>query len=1037
VIKIKIIKILIIVLMVSFSLPLSSGYDVDGTDYQYYRETLNTNLSNDMIYPFVDENPDGDASDSTYYGQHGNFYYDNDSFFIFGNDTSSRCGFSTIVDGAKQQSVSCASPPSGLVSYWTFDNNNAWDPIGGNNGTLNGGVTTGATGQVKNAYDFDGTDDYVETNTDVMPSSDQPFSISVWINTDVTDSSYHTPVSDTISDAGVALELTNNNNFRAKIKYSSSNALLETTITPTTGEWYHILLMYDGTDSALYINGTQEATATSHGYDKSTNPFSIGYLTNNNDNEWDGRLDNVQIYDRALTENEVHQLYDATKPTAGNDPTFGAEQTRTAPDNHTIILNSPMDGQNYTSLNMTLNVTVIDNQGPNLMEVNFFNNTGPTLIGNTTGVTNDSIVTQIWDNLKPSTTYEWYVFVQDIENTTTSNTWSFTTDTPEITGYLSPNGTIKSNQSISVYVKSISNLTNTNVTVEWYVNDDNVKNSTYDDLVIGDTLQVGSLGPSRTSPGDIIYARMTPTTLGVTGDTIQTANVTIEIPSITMYFDDIYGRAVKGSIIKIDNTTNINYFTYSGKIISTTQTASDTGPSFSGEDNIFDGDLITSSTSEAEDREYITKISIPKGSTKINVKWQHIVTIGGSDGTLQMWLYDTTIDDYTSIYDNTIDQTTITSNININNTGGKYDGRLKLKSSGLGEGQKINIYEVWSDTSYSYPAAIYYPYNVSGSTQFTADDSVSINEYMKTYRVISLDENTNIEYHSYLIPSNEGIIVNFRAIEDTTADPLPDVLITSQIQIDGQWTTINQKKTDDSGSLQMNLVEDTSTRFLFSKSGFLDKQKTLTPIEDTYTIIMEKDRSLNYTNVLQTVSYKFEPYQDVLDENKSYDLNFSIFDTAGQLSLITFNVSYNGTSVGHVTSTDSFGTTLEIDLDTTGRSGEVNAVGYAIVNNTVLFLDRTWYIDIITPQGYSVKDMNNYVDSLSDEKKNMFGLLVFIGIIGIVGAISVVSPVGAGLVGVLLAMASLPALGILSIGQVAIVIIVIVTTYFIVRGVAG
>jgi len=71
-------------------------------------------------------------------------------------------------------------------AYYTHDNSNtsggnSLDISGNNNdGTLNGGVTTGVSGIINEAYSFDGVDDYVNYSQRAPQSSTQPFSYSIW-----------------------------------------------------------------------------------------------------------------------------------------------------------------------------------------------------------------------------------------------------------------------------------------------------------------------------------------------------------------------------------------------------------------------------------------------------------------------------------------------------------------------------------------------------------------------------------------------------------------------------------------------------------------------------------------------------------------------------------------------------------------------------------------------------------------------------------------------------------------------------------------
>ena len=79
------------------------------------------------------------------------------------------------------------------------------------------------------------------------------------------------------------------------------------------GEWYHIAATYDGNTMRLYVDGTEKASSTEQSgvieY-PSSGWFQIGaYKDNNEDFRHDGGLDEVMIFDKALTTQEINQLY--------------------------------------------------------------------------------------------------------------------------------------------------------------------------------------------------------------------------------------------------------------------------------------------------------------------------------------------------------------------------------------------------------------------------------------------------------------------------------------------------------------------------------------------------------------------------------------------------------------------------------------------------------------------------------------------------------------------------------------------------------
>src|SRR6266536_1895027 len=75
--------------------------------------------------------------------------------------------------------ANCFSAPSGLVGWWPGDGN-ANTIIGTNNGTLQGGATAAAAGQVGSAFSFDGTNSYVQI-ADATALHPTNLTIEAWV----------------------------------------------------------------------------------------------------------------------------------------------------------------------------------------------------------------------------------------------------------------------------------------------------------------------------------------------------------------------------------------------------------------------------------------------------------------------------------------------------------------------------------------------------------------------------------------------------------------------------------------------------------------------------------------------------------------------------------------------------------------------------------------------------------------------------------------------------------------------------------------
>ena len=83
------------------------------------------------------------------------------------------------------------------------------------------------------------------------------------------------------------------------------------------GKWHHIVGTYDGQAIALYVDGILDGSKSARGeIDTNAFPLWIGgnaARTGKRDRDWNGRIDDVRVYNRALSSDEVRELYEATK----------------------------------------------------------------------------------------------------------------------------------------------------------------------------------------------------------------------------------------------------------------------------------------------------------------------------------------------------------------------------------------------------------------------------------------------------------------------------------------------------------------------------------------------------------------------------------------------------------------------------------------------------------------------------------------------------------------------------------------------------
>jgi hypothetical protein len=215
---------------------------------------------------------------------------------------------------------------SGLVGLWGFNGTDisgttVYDRSGqGNNGTTTGGVTK-TIGKVGQALSFNGTSGHVSVGDISSFNASTAFTVSAWVYK--TGNSAGTSLSGTIagkwdSPAGLGWFLECNDTDHASpnlLRFYISGVSSASTYSVgqvSNNAWHHILVKYDGVKKYIYIDGVLDTSPNTTGTPTtSTTYFEIGYYNGSGafNNYFNGKIDEVRVYNRALSATEVKQLY--------------------------------------------------------------------------------------------------------------------------------------------------------------------------------------------------------------------------------------------------------------------------------------------------------------------------------------------------------------------------------------------------------------------------------------------------------------------------------------------------------------------------------------------------------------------------------------------------------------------------------------------------------------------------------------------------------------------------------------------------------
>jgi hypothetical protein len=212
--------------------------------------------------------------------------------------------------------VSTGGPPTaGLIGYWNFDEGSgsiAHDTSGsGYNGAVNGATWT--TGKINSGLSFNGSTNAVVTPYIALGAT---FSVSAWVNPGGAAQGSYVRIAETQYGAGCYLG-TSASGTRYKFIVSGSSGSTGSCGAgygcaeggAVTSGWHLVTATFDGATARLYVDNVLVASDTFTAPSNTNLPLYIGLYYGGSGYGWNGAIDEVRLYNRALTAAEVNAIF--------------------------------------------------------------------------------------------------------------------------------------------------------------------------------------------------------------------------------------------------------------------------------------------------------------------------------------------------------------------------------------------------------------------------------------------------------------------------------------------------------------------------------------------------------------------------------------------------------------------------------------------------------------------------------------------------------------------------------------------------------
>ncbi len=268
-------------------------------------------------------------------------------------------------------------PSTGLVAWYPF-NGNAQDQSGnGNHGApSNATMTTDRDGNLNAAYSFNGGNSLIDCGNIFDLNNASQVTLTAWfyslgnISSSQVISKEH--YQSNANGFHIGYSSSGGNNMEVMMSINAHGSGEASTVAINTEEWYHVALVFDGPASTeierlkMYINGTMVPLSFNYPIPDMTSAAVYPLYIGNNYgfvsvSQWYGKIDDVGIWNAALSAQQISDLYDAIDMTVGID---GAHTNNHYiaydPSSNLIRYNAPINGRAHVRIYNQLGALVLE-----------------------------------------------------------------------------------------------------------------------------------------------------------------------------------------------------------------------------------------------------------------------------------------------------------------------------------------------------------------------------------------------------------------------------------------------------------------------------------------------------------------------------------------------------------------------------------------------------------------------------------------------------------------------------------------------------
>ncbi|RZN61642.1 MAG: hypothetical protein EF811_04955 [Methanonatronarchaeia archaeon] len=311
--------------------------------------------------------------------------------------------------------------------------------------------------------------------------------------------------------------------------------------------------------------------------------------------------------------------------------------------------------------------------------------------------------------------------------------------------------------------------------------------------------------------------------------------------------------------------------------------------------------------------------------------------------------------------------------------GNSYTGKIRISGSYGGTHSDMEINNIYAN-NLNPPSKNYDELEVTGDIEIQVTDSGN-NYPVRTYYT-NIDRFSTVNLDTYLLQDTEGIYVQVE-VYDRSGQFVENAETSVQKQFEGNWKTVDQKKTGSDGSSSFFLDPNANYKAIVNHPNYVAVDATFSPANyqyDALELVLSEDRDLGFFNMWDTISTKILPDNKTVYSEKQ-DFEFHVFDSDNELQafMLKLKDGNNETIIQKSETGTPSGGTINITKNLTNYEGqEIEAVGEFIKNQTTYRYRRNYRVISRWDEGeYSLsRALTDLDNELTDLPKALIAIFI-------------------------------------------------------------